>query len=128
MLFRSSSVLGILLQGIDEKRILLDALGVVRELFARLNKLVGKIVPYGIFALSAINASQLEWSQLLRIQGFLQLSVVMFLVLSVVCIGLTQVFTPVPIGLLWRMLKGPLVLTASSTNLLIALPMLVTNK
>lgn len=122
-----SSVLGILLQGIDEKRILLDALGVVRELFARLNKLVGKIVPYGIFALSAINASQLEWSQLLRIQGFFQLSVVMFLVLSVVCIGLTQVFTPVPIGLLWRMLKGPLVLTASSTNLLIALPMLVTN-
>lgn len=122
-----SSVLGILLQGIHGKHLLLDPLGVIRELFARLNKLVSRIAPFGIFALSAINASHLEWSLLLRVQGFFLLSVVMLIVLSVACVGIVQIFTPVPLGLLWRMLKAPLALTASSGQLLIALPMLVAN-
>lgn len=122
-----SSVLGVLLQGIEGKQLLLDPLEIIRQAFARLNKLVGKIVPFGIFALSAINISRLEWAQVVRIQGFFQLSLVMLLVLSVLCLGVVRTFTPVPVGLLWRMLKGPLALTASSANLLIALPMLVVN-
>ena len=122
-----SAVLGVLLQGIEQKMRLLEPLEVMRQLFAQLNKLVVRIVPFGIFALTALNVSRLEWEQLLRIQGFFQLSVVAFLVLTLVCVGAVLAFTPINAAVLWRVVRGPLALTASSANLLIALPMLVTN-
>ena len=122
-----SSVLGVLLQGIDNKGRLLEPLEVMRQLFVRLNKLVARVIPYGIFALTALNVARLDWSQLLRIQGFFQLSLVAFLLLSLLCVGLVLVLTPLSPAALWRCLRGPLAFTASSANLLIALPLLVTN-
>lgn len=122
-----SAVLGVLLQGIEQKQRLLEPLEVMRQLFARLNKLVVRIIPFGIFALTALNASRLDWPQLLRIQGFFQLSLVAFLVLSLLCAGAVVAFTPLSTAVLWRVVRGPLALTASSANLLIALPMLVSN-
>lgn len=122
-----SAVLGVLLQGIEQKMRLLEPLEVMRQLFARLNKLVARIIPFGIFALTALNVSRLEWAQLMRIQGFFQLSVVAFLVLTLACAGAVLAFTPLSAAVLWRIVRGPLALTASSANLLIALPMLVAN-
>ena len=122
-----SAVLGVLLQSIEQKQRLLEPLEVMRQLFARLNKLVVHIIPFGIFALTALNASRLDWSQLLRIQGFFQLSLVAFAVLSLLCAGAVLALTPLSVAVLWRVVRGPLALTASSANLLIALPMLVTN-
>lgn len=122
-----SAVLGVLLQSIESKQQLLEPLEVMRQLFARLNKLVVRIIPFGIFALTALNASRLDWPQLLRIQGFFQLSLVAFLVLSLLCAGAVLALTPLSAAVLWRVVRGPLALTASSANLLIALPMLVAN-
>ena len=122
-----SAVLGVLLQSIEHKQRLLEPLEVMRQLFARLNKLVVRIVPFGIFALTALNTSRLDWPQLLRIQGFFQLSLVAFLVLSLLSAGAVLALTPLPAAVLWRVVRGPLALTASSANLLIALPMLVAN-
>ncbi|MCP9817425.1 cation:dicarboxylase symporter family transporter [Synechococcus sp. GreenBA-s] len=122
-----SAVLGVLLQGLDERRRLLEPLQVIRQLFARLNKLVARIIPYGIFALTALNVAQLDWAQLLRIQGFFQLSLLAFLLLTLLCAGAVLALTPLTPTALWRGVRGPLALTASSANLLIALPLLVTN-
>lgn len=122
-----SSVLGILLQGVEQNQRLLAPLEVMRDLFARLNKLTARMIPFGIFALTALNVSRLDWPQLLRIQGFFQLSLVAFLVLSLVCAAAVLLLTPLPPAQLWWVVKGPLALTASSANLLIALPMLVEN-
>jgi proton glutamate symport protein len=122
-----SAVLGILLQGVEQNQHLLAPLEVMRDLFARLNKLTARIIPFGIFALTALNVSRLDWLQLLRIQGFFQLSLVAFLVLSLACAAAVLVLTPLSPARLWRAVRGPLALTASSANLLIALPMLVDN-
>lgn len=122
-----SAVLGVLLQGIEAKQRLLEPLEVMRQLFARLNKLVAHIIPYGIFALTALNVARLNWSQLLRIQGYFQLSLLAFLVLTLLCVATVLALTPLAPVALWRAVRGPLALTASSANLLIALPMLVQN-
>ncbi len=122
-----SAVLGVLLQGIDQKQVLLQPLEVMRQLFARLNKLVARIIPFGIFALTALNIARLDWPQLLRIQGYFQLSMVAFLLLTVLSAAAVLSLTPLAPLALWRAVRGPLVLTASSANLLIALPMLVQN-
>ena len=122
-----SAVLGVLLQGIEVKQQLLEPLEVVRQLFVRLNKLVACIIPYGIFALTALNVARLDWPQLLRIQGYLQLSLLAFLVLTLLCVTAVLALTPLVPAALWRAVRGPLALTASSANLLIALPLLVQN-
>jgi proton glutamate symport protein len=122
-----SSVLGMVLQGLETKARLLEPLEVVRQLFSGLNRLVARIIPFGIFALTALNSARLDWPQLLRIQGFFQLSMLGFLLLTILCAGTLLALVPLPVGQLWRAIRGPLVLTASSANLLIALPMLVEN-
>jgi Na+/H+-dicarboxylate symporter/ABC-type amino acid transport substrate-binding protein len=122
-----STVLGVLIQSIDNKQRLLEPLEVMRQLFARLNKLVARIIPFGIFALTALNVARLDWPQLLRIQGFFQLSMLGFLCLTLLCTATILALTPLSPSGLWRAVRGPLVLTASSANLLIALPMLVQN-
>ena len=122
-----SSLLGILLQNIPEREALLQPLSVIRTLFKRLNKLVVLLIPYGIFALIARNVAQLKPDDILRMQGLFSLSVIAFVLLSLAA-GLSLVsLTPLKASDLWRLIKGPLALTASSANLLIALPMLVSN-
>ncbi len=122
-----SCVLGILLQGLDDREHLLRPLAVMRSLFNRLNKLVVRLIPFGIFALIAINVSRINGEQLIRIQGFFAVCLISFLVLSLLCLLVLISLTPLRLRSLWQMIKGPLALTASSANLLIALPMLVSN-
>ncbi|MCS5693007.1 cation:dicarboxylase symporter family transporter [Cyanobium sp. FGCU-6] len=120
-----SSVLGILLQGMDERQQLLPVLEAMRRLFARLNRLVARIIPYGILALSTLTFSRLDLAQLVRIQALFQLGLIALLVLSVLFSGVVLAFTPLTAAGLWRIVRGPLALTASSANLLIALPLLI---
>ncbi|MEB3234464.1 MAG: cation:dicarboxylase symporter family transporter [Cyanobacteriota bacterium] len=122
-----SCLLGILLQGIERRDDLLSPLVVMRDVFKRLNKLVVRMIPYGIFALIAINIAAFDSNQIIRIQGFFALCLISFVVLSLGCIVTVLSLTPLGPRALWQIVKGPLALTASSANLLIALPMLVSN-
>jgi len=122
-----SCALGILLQGAAERDDLLKPLMVIRSVFQKLNKLVVRLIPFGIFALISLNVSRLESSQLIRIQGFFVLCLINFIVLTLLCSITIISLTPLQPVQLWQIVKGPLALTASSANLLIALPMLVSN-
>ena len=122
-----STVLGILLQRLPERQQLLDLCKPLRQLLGQMNRLVAKIVPLGIFALSVTTISQLQPDQLLRIQGFFLICLLAFLLLNLLLIVLLLALTPFTLGQIWGALRGPLALTASSTNLLIALPMLGSN-
>ena len=122
-----STVLGILLQRLPERQQLLNLCSPLRQLLGEMNRLVAKIVPLGIFALSVSSISQLQSDQLLRIQGFFLICLLAFLLLNLLLIVLLLALTPFNLGQLWGALRGPLALTASSTNLLIALPMLGSN-
>lgn len=122
-----SCVLGILLSGIEDKEQLLPVLDVVRKVFSRLNKLVVKLIPFGVFALVALNVARLKPEQFVRMQAYIALSLISFVVLTLAAVISVVSLTPLKLGQLWRIVKGPLVLTASSSNLLIALPMLVSN-
>ena len=122
-----SCLLGLLLQGLPERERLLEPLEVIRQLFGQLNRLVARIIPYGILALVATNVAQLDVAELLRMQAYLQLSLIAFVLLSLLCWFLPIALTPLSSKDLWQIVKGPLALTASSTNLLIALPLLISN-
>jgi proton glutamate symport protein len=122
-----SSLLGVLLQAIPERNDLLRPLSVLQLLFKKLNGLVVLMIPYGIFALIALNVARLKPEDLIRMQGYLGLSLIAFVLLTLASLLAVVSLTPLTAKDLWRIVSGPLVLTASSANLLIALPMLVTN-
>lgn len=122
-----SSLLGMLLQQLEGREELLRTLELVRQLFANLNRLTARIIPFGILALSALSFSQLEMERFARMQGLLLLCLVSLLVLSVVLAATLLALTPLSPAALWRIVRGPLAFTASSANLLVALPMLVGN-
>jgi len=120
-----SSVLGILLQGMEERQVLLPVLEAMRRLFARLNRLVARIIPLGILALTTVTASRLDLTQLVRLQALFQLTLIALLVLTLLFAAVVLACTPLSAAGLWRIVRGPLALTASSANLLIALPLLI---
>jgi len=122
-----SCVFGILLQASPERGALLQPLAVMTDVFKRMNKLVVRLAPYGIFAMMAINIARFDPQDVIRIQGLFALCLISFIVLTICCVLSILCLTPLRPGSLWLITKGPLALTASSANLLIALPMLVAN-
>ena len=122
-----SAVLGILLQQLDGRDELLRTLELIRRLFSRLNRLTAWIIPYGILALSAMAFAELDLEQFARMQGLLLVCLVTLVVLCGVLGGALVALTPLGPAALWRILRGPLAFSASSGNLLVALPMLVAN-
>ena len=78
-------------------------------------------------ALTASTLRSLSPEELLRSQGLLLIHLVALLVVSALFVVVVVGLTPLSPGAIWRILRGPLALTASSANLLIALPMLVSN-
>lgn len=122
-----SSVLGILLQRQQDRQQLLAPLEVMRRVFLQLNRLTVRVIPYGIFALSSLTIARLDAAQLVKIQALLLLCLSLLLLLTILLASLVLGLTPLDPAGLWRIVRGPLALTASSGNLLIALPMLMEN-
>lgn len=119
-----AAVLGVLLQGLPERQLLLQPLEQLRLLFRRMNKLVARIAPIGIFGLAASTLASLSPELLLRSQALLVLNLVALVLLVVLWVTVIVVLTPLDLAATWRILRGPLAITASSANLLIALPLL----
>ena len=119
-----AAVLGVLVQGLPRRELLLEPLEQLRLLFRRLNKLVARIAPLGILGLTATTLSTLSPELLLRSQALLVLNLVALVLLVVLGFTAIVTLTPFDLAASWRILRGPLALTASSANLLIALPLL----
>ena len=119
-----AAVLGVLVQGLPQRQLLLEPLEQLRLLFRRLNKLVARIAPIGILGLTATTLSSLSPELLVRSQALLVLNLVALLLLFVLSFIAIVSMTPLDLAASWRILRGPLALTASSANLLIALPLL----
>ena len=119
-----AAVLGVLVQGLPRRELLLEPLEQLRLLFRRLNKLVARIAPIGILGLTATTLSSLSPELLVRSQALLVLNLVALVLLFVLGFTAIVTLTPLDLAASWRILRGPLALTASSANLLIALPLL----
>ena len=122
-----SAVLGIILQRQSNRTKILDLLNPLRDLFKASIKLVSKIIPVGIFALCFNTIATSNSDQLLKLQGFVYLCAIAFLIISFASLSLATSLTPFSPQQLWKATKGPFALTASSGNLLIALPILISN-
>jgi Na+/H+-dicarboxylate symporter/ABC-type amino acid transport substrate-binding protein len=116
---------GVALIGVARKQALLDLLDVVGATLISITAFVGRLAPYGVFAITASAAGTIDVSDLERLQVYLAIYIAMSLLLSFWVIpGLISALTPVSHGAILRAFRGPLVTAFATGSVLIVLPVL----
>ena len=120
-----SILFGLALIGVGEKRRLLDLLSTVGDALMAITGFVGKLAPYGVFAITASAAGTIEVADLGRLQVYIVIYVALALILSFWLIpGLIAALTPLRYGAILRAFRGPLITAFATGNVLIVLPVL----
>lgn len=117
--------IGFIVQALNDRDAVLRPADVLRRVFQKMNKLVAKLTPLGVFAFTAVSIEALDINQLIRLHALPVLGIGGYIVLIVAIVTLIVSTTPTSLRSLWRMISAPFLLTLSTTNLIIALPMLV---
>lgn len=120
-----SAFAGLVLQGIKGNEVLLLPMNSARELFRKLNKVVLKITPLAVFSLVSSTLASADTDELIRLHALPIIGLSGALLLAVTVVGLTMSFSTLTWKELWSITKTPLILTASTSNLIISLPTLV---
>jgi Na+/H+-dicarboxylate symporter len=120
-----SILFGLALINVKNKERVLDLLSTVGDGLMEITGYVGKIAPYGVFAITASAAGTIDIADLGRLQVYIVVNVVMTLILSLWLIpGLTATLTPLKFGAILLAFRGPLITAFATGNVLIVLPLL----
>jgi len=120
-----SILLGVALIQVPRKERLLDVLSTVGEALMRVTGYIGRLAPYGVFAITAAAAGTTDVGELARLQVYLVLHASLALLLSLwILPGLIAVLTPLRYIDVLRAFRGPLVTAFATASLLIVLPVL----
>ncbi len=120
-----SVLIGLALTNVDHKDVLLKPLSAVGDALMGVAGFIGKLAPYGIFALVASAAGTLDVEELRRLQVYVVIYVAIALILSFwVLPSLVAALTPLRRGDIIRTFRGPLIIAFATGNVLIILPIL----
>ena len=118
--------LGVAIMALPNKSRLLEPLDVAVDALARLNKLVVKMTPVGMFAIVAYTAGTIDLNQLSLIQGYILTYAGSSIVLCFVVLPLLiAAITPYRFGELVTTLRDPLIAAFVIGNSFVVLPMIV---
>ena len=120
-----SILFGLALIDVKNKGEVLEFLSTVGDGLMEITGFVGRLAPYGVFAITASAAGTIGIADLGRLQVYIVVYVVMSLILSLWLIpGLIAALTPLRFGAILRAFRGPLVTAFATGNVLIVLPIL----
>ena len=123
-----SILFGLALTSVTKKERVIELLSTIGEVLIGITGFVGKLAPYGVYAITASAAGTIEVADLGRLQVYIVIYVVLSLILSLWLVpGLITTVTPLRYGLIMRTFRGPLVAAFATGNLLIVLPLLATD-
>lgn len=121
-----SIIFGVALIRTSQKQRLVDLLDTLDDTLLLMTGFVGRIAPWGVFAITGGAAATIDIADLARLQVYLVVYVAMALLLSLWIIpGLIAVLTPLSLGSVLRAFRGSLVTAFATGNVLIVLPGLV---
>lgn len=122
-----SAFAGLVLQGMKNNHTLLLPMNSARDLFRKLNKIVLKLTPFAVFSLVSATVSSADTDELIRLHALPVIGICGLILLAVFMIGMAMSFTNLTWKELWTIAKAPFILTISTSNLIIALPTLVSS-
>ncbi|MGI9537137.1 MAG: cation:dicarboxylate symporter family transporter [Desulfocapsaceae bacterium] len=121
-----SILIGIAIISLPNKNALLEPLGVLHTAMMKITKIIAKLAPIGVFALIAGFAGTFEVEELMRLQVYIVVYVLLTLMLSIVIIpGIITVFTPLTYREILVELRTPLITAFATSSSLITLPLLM---
>ena len=121
-----SAFLGVSLVAVPEKQPLLDVLAVAEKAMTRVMKLVARMMPFGLFFITATAAGTLSVEELRRLQVYLFSYIAVSLLLSLwVLPGLVSALTPIPYRMVIGRTRDALLTAFLTGSLFIVLPMLI---
>ncbi len=121
-----SILVGVALIGMPRKSVLLEPLGVLHAAMMKITRIITRTAPVGVFALIAAVSGTFVVEDLMRLQVYIVLYVLVALLLSLVLLpGIIMVFTPFRYGDIVRTLRTPLITAFATGSSLIILPILI---
>ena len=120
-----SILFGVALIQVPHKDRLVDVLATMGDALMRITGYIGRLAPYGVFAITASAAGTIDVGELARLQVYVVLHAALALLLSLwVLPGLVAALTPIRHRDVLRAFRGPLVTAFATASLLIVLPVL----
>ena len=121
-----SAFLGVSLIAVPGKQPLLDVFAVAEKAMARVMKLVARLMPLGLFFITATAAGTLSVEELRRLQVYLLSYIAVSLLLGLwVLPGLVSALTPIPYRMVLGRTRDALLTAFLTGSLFIVLPMLI---
>jgi ABC-type amino acid transport substrate-binding protein len=112
--------------GVQGKERVIDWLHVVERALARVNRMVVRLTPVGVFAIAAHTSGTLDFDQIARLQVYLISYGVMALLLTVwIFPGLISCLTPIPARRVLSATHDVLITAFMTADLFIVLPTLI---
>ena len=123
-----SVILGIALIGMAQKQRLIEVLTVAGDALGRMARLISRLTPMGLFAISASAAGTLDLEQVQRLQVYFVAYAAMALLLSLwILPGLVAAFTPIGYRRILVATRDALITAFFIGDLFIVLPLLIEN-
>ncbi len=117
---------GVALMSISNKQSLLGPLDVVIEALSRLNKLVIRLTPLGLFGIVGYTAGTIDFRQFTLIQGYLLVFCLAALLVSLLILpALVASLTPIKFRAILRAARDPLIACFVIGNTFVVLPMII---
>ena len=117
---------GVALMSIPNKQNLLAPMDVIIEALSRLNKLVVRLTPLGLFGIVGYTAGTIDFQQFSLIQGYLLVFAVSALLVTLLILPLLiWSITPIPFGSICRVSRDPLIAAFVIGNTFVVLPMII---
>jgi Na+/H+-dicarboxylate symporter/ABC-type amino acid transport substrate-binding protein len=121
-------LLGVGVSGVEGNLGFLQALDVIEAALNRINKLVIKLTPYGVFAIAAGTAGTISLTELSRLQAYLITYTVIALAMSFVVLpSLVAAVTPFRYRDLVAIPKDTLIMIFAAAKIIVLMPQLVEN-
>ncbi len=121
-----SILVGIALIALPNKSALLEPLGVLHTAMMKITKIIAKAAPFGVFALIAAFSGTFNVEDLMRLQVYIVIYILVTLVLSFILIpGIITVFTPFTYREILVALRTPMITAFATSSALITLPLLI---
>ena len=117
---------GIALTGIQQKELVIKLFKALEQTMAKVTSILAAVAPIGVFAITANAAGTMELEELGRLQGYLIIYLIAFLLLTFwVLPGLVAALTPFKFAEVIQISRTPLVIGFSTGNALVVLPLII---
>lgn len=123
-----SIFIGLGLMKLPNKEALLTPLDILTDGLNQVNKMIIKITPLGVFSIAAGVISDLSWSDLSRLQGYLLVYLLAVILITFVVLPyVISIFTPYSSKTIFKITRSTLITIFATGKIIVVYPQLIEN-